>query len=203
MNMKQLALAIVGAFALSQGAHASIIYNFVGVTPTGSNFTYTYDAFLSSDQKIDTSLNSSFATIIDFGTLISSSLTNVFAGATYTVSTSLVGPSAVNQGPTDNGSILNVTVTANAGSLVVQPTTTRIYTASFVSPSGPGTHLVFQDAQATKVSPGDLSNNTPAGNTVQIEGPFGTAATPEPASMVLLGSGLLGVAGILKKFLKA
>ncbi|MEO8130766.1 MAG: PEP-CTERM sorting domain-containing protein [Bryobacteraceae bacterium] len=203
MIKKQIALAIVAAFALSQGAQASIIYNFVGVTPTGPNFTYTYDAFLSADQKIDTSLNASFATIIDFGTLISSSLTNVFAGATYTVSTNLVGPSAVNQAPTDSASILNVTVTANAGSLVNTGVSTRLYTAAFVSPSGPGTHLVLQDAQATKISIGDPSNNTPAGNTVSIEGPFGTAATPEPASMALMGSGLLGLAALLKKFRKA
>src|SRR4051812_1962215 len=111
---KHIALAIMGAFALSQGARASIILNFVGVTPTGPNFTYTYDAILSSDQKVDTSINPSFATIIDFGPLISSSLTNVFAGATYTVSTSFLGPAAVNQAPSDSATIQNVTIAANA-----------------------------------------------------------------------------------------
>lgn len=198
---KQILLALVGAFALSQGAQASIIYNFIGVTPTGLNFTYAYDAFLSADQKVDTSLNASFATIYDFGTLISSSLSNVLAGTTYTVSTALVGPTAVNQNPSDSANILNVTVTANAGSFASGGSLTRLYTASFVSPVG-GTHLVLQSGQATKISIGDISNNTPAGNTASIEGPLSTA-TPEPASMMLFGSGILGVAAMLKKLRKA
>lgn len=190
----------MGVAVLSQGAQASIIYNYLGVTPTGSDFTYSYDAFLSADQKVDTTQNSSFATIIDFGTLISSSLSNVLAGTSFTVTTSFVGPAAANQNPFDDPNILNVTVTADPGSMANPGVSTRLYTVDLVSPVGPNTKLVFQDAEATKNAPGTLSDNTPSGNTVSIEGPIASGvATPEPASMMMIGSGLLGLAGLLRK----
>ena len=47
------------------GADASIIYNFEGVTPSGSNFQYSYLAELSADQKVATSIGRNFGVIYD------------------------------------------------------------------------------------------------------------------------------------------
>ena len=48
----------------------------------------------------------------------------------------------------------------------------------------------------------NLWNSMKCGNDVMTGGEGGSAAVPEPATIFLLGSGLLGLFGYRKKFLK-
>src|SRR5512132_1355081 len=138
------------------GVEASIIYNFEGVTPVGSNFSYSYLAQLSSDQKIDTSLGRNFGVIYDFAGLISATSTVLVAGVTVaTVTEATTVPQPTFQAVPDSAGFLNIrtemTGSFNSGVLV------DLYRVVAVSSVGPATQLINQSAQAVKDVPGDPS----------------------------------------------
>ena len=177
------------------GVEASIIYNFEGVTPVGPNFSYSYVAQLSSDQKIDTSLGRNFGVIYDFAGLISATSTALQAGITVaTVTEGTTTPQPTFQAVPDAAGVLNirteVTGAFNSGVLV------DLYRVVAVSSNGPLTMLLNQSAQAVKDVPGDPSNNTLSGNSVMVEGPN---PIPEPTTLLLIGSGLAGLGAIRRR----
>lgn len=180
------------------GVEASIIYNFEGVTPVGSNFSYSYLAQLSSDQKIDTSLGRNFGVIYDFAGLISATSTVLVAGVTVaTVIEATTVPQPTFQAVPDSAGLLNIrtemTGSFNSGVL------TDIYRVVAVSSVGPLTMLLNQSAQAVKDVPGDPSNNTLSGNSVMVEGPN---PVPEPTTLLLIGSGLAGLGAVRRRIKK-
>jgi hypothetical protein len=196
---KTLVAAAILLLSTVATANAAVIYTLqpiVTITP-GSLFEFSYRASLAADQKIDSTVGRNFAAIYDVGFFVPGSFT----------STSLVGPGitlasiventttpAALQNPPDNAALPNlrteITGTANFG------TDMDIFVVTFRTTSPATTTNGFQSAQVIKDAPGTGSNNTLAGNTVQIETP-GTpppSNVPEPTSLVLLGSGLVGAA---------
>ena len=171
------------------GADASIIYNFEGVTPSGSNFQYSYLAELSADQKVATSIGRNFGVIYDFAGLISATSTALVAGITVsTVTEATTVPQPTFQAVPDSASFMNIR-TEMTGSFE-SPSLAGIYRVLAISSLGPATMLLNQSAQAVKDVPGDPSNNTLSGNSVVVEGPN---PVPEPTTLLLIGSGLVGL----------
>jgi len=82
--MRRVGLAVALVMALSTSANASIIYNFQALTPSGSNFRWTFLAQLSQNEKIDTvtpgASAPAFGTIFDFPGAISANSTPLVAG---------------------------------------------------------------------------------------------------------------------------
>jgi hypothetical protein len=183
-------------FALSTGANASIIYNFQTLTPSGSNFLWTYVAHLSPDQKIDTASGAAFGTIFDFPGAISANSIPLVAGLTLSTSTPATSPQAFLQSVPDSAAIPNV-VTSITGTYT--PTVlTGIYSVEVLSSiGGPPIPGPFESGQALKNAPGTPTNNTLDGNTAQVEGPS-ASVVPEPGMLLLLGTGLVGV-GVLAR----
>ena len=196
--MKKLVLAAVLMVVMGlgmTGAEASIIYDFQGVTPVGSNFMYTYVAELSADQKIQTSLGRNFGVIYDVAGLISATSTALVGGISVSTVTELTTvPQPTFQAVPDSGSVMNVRteITGTFDS----PVLANIYRVDVISSVGPFTMLLNQSAQAVKDVPGDPSNNTLSGNSVMVEGPN---PVPEPTTLLLIGSGLAGLSAVRRR----
>jgi len=196
--MKKLVLAAVLMVVMGlgmTGAEASIIYDFQGVTPVGSNFMYTYVAELSADQKIQTSLGRNFGVIYDVAGLISATSTALVGGISVSTVTELTTvPQPTFQAVPDSGSVMNVR-TEITGTFDF-PIQANIYRVDVISSVGPFTMLLNQSAQAVKDVPGDPSNNTLSGNSVMVEGPN---PVPEPTTLLLIGSGLAGLSAVRRR----
>lgn len=199
--MKKLALSVFGAIALSSIANAAIIYDFQGATNVGGGvFEYTYNARLQGDQKIDSTLGRNFSVLYDFAGFTGLyTIGNIAAGLSVVPVTEMVTtPQPTSQLVTDLANVTNlraeITGTFNAAADAI------IFTVVARS-TGPATSLNKQSAQAVKDVPGDLSNNTLTGNTVNVEGP-GSAAVPEPGTFALLGSSMLFAGVFARRFRK-
>src|SRR5579885_3211044 len=105
---------LFGMALLTAGAgrvRADIIPELSTVTPSGSNFTWTYDAQLTNDETLQTN---NFFTIYDFNGLVGG--TN-FQPANWTFSSALVGKTPSLVTPTDNPKIPNLTWTYSGPTL--------------------------------------------------------------------------------------
>ena len=86
-------------------AHADIIPSLTPVTPSGSDFTWSYAANVTVDETVNTG---DFFTIYDFGSFVAASN---LQPAGWTFSSSLLGVTPSQVLPNDNPSLLNLTWT--------------------------------------------------------------------------------------------
>src|SRR5215467_4991710 len=104
--MIRRALPLAGcAILLGSGglARADIIPQLSTVTPSGSNFTWTYSASLTNDETLQ---NGNFFTIYDFAGFVSG--TN-FQPANWVFSSAMTGKTPAKVTPTDDPNIPNLT----------------------------------------------------------------------------------------------
>lgn len=206
--MKQL-FALVFVAALAAGmAQASIIPVFQSVTATGSGgYTFSYDVYVESPgQRIQFATTAgpggipaggydNHFTFFDFSGYVPGSAACAGSSAGggfcsgFASSSSNTGPTAFAQAPVDSASIPNVTwaYTSQTGSIPAGSYLGRFSLNSSSNAQG----AIYFSAQATRA--GGLLDGTVTGNTMLTTGPSAAVPIPEPATMMLLGVGLIAI----------
>ena len=193
--MKRFSLLCVLALTLCTVAMANIIPTSITITGAGP-YTWTYDLQLSSDQNVNSGLaptsnpvphvNLSFAgflTVYDFAGYIGGSCSGP---AGWTCTAQNIGFTPDDVIPTDNGNIVNLTWAYTSGpTLLGQPS--GIDLGLFWAQS------IYKNPTLVSYSSRGIANNGPQVGTIadNVGNTQGPTPTPEPATLVLLGSGLI------------
>jgi PEP-CTERM motif len=204
--MKRLSLIFGIALTLCIVASANIIPTSTTITGAGP-FTWTYDLQLSSDQNVNSGIapttnpvphtNLTFAgfiTIYDFAGYLNGSCAGP---AGWTCTAQNVGFTPDDVAPTDNPNIVNITWAYTTGPTILgQPTGKDLGLFSAQSIFGRPTLVSYASRGIANAGPqaGTIADNV--GNT---QGPSGV---PEPMSMTLIGSGLLGFVWLARRVRK-
>ena len=165
-------------------AHAdSINFSDPTITPSGSNFLWTYTATVDEFEHVNTAQNPSFISLYDIPGIIGSPSVAALSSAAVSVSVQNVGLTPALQTPTDNPNIPNITTTYSGSA----PTNTPLSTLSFLDVFGPNNETNGNfSAQAT--------NNT--GNVLEANTSSVPVPTPEPGTLALFLSGI-GAMGLV------
>jgi hypothetical protein len=198
---------LLAAVVLGLGiANADIIPTNTIIGPlVAGQYTWTYDAQLSQGQNafsgpppttnpVDNNkfVVGTFFTIYDFLGYVANSWT---APAGWTATVQNVGYTPSDVIPTDNVSISNITWTyGGAAALLFGPQDLGLFTAKSIY--NQPTQVSFASRATSSQGP---QITTIIDNVGQTQGPTGV---PEPGMLMLLGCGLVGVAGVGRKLKK-
>jgi len=208
-QMRKSLLAIAAASALvfvasTREARADIVLNNPTVTVGCGGFCWDYTASVTTDELLSSAgaspagqltttggngVSSSgfkdYATIYDFGGFLN--FTTCGASGNVVCGTQNVGPTPIDVNPTDNPNFLNVFFYWAGADLVGPQTEGHIVIGSSLGGTFATVHSYSASATNNGAAPGNTDDKVSS-----VLAP--AAAVPEPGSMLLLGTGLVGLA---------
>lgn len=187
-----VALAAVAAIsAAPQVAKADILPGSTSpvVTFVAGQWVYTYDVFLSNTQNLQTG---DYFIIYDFGPATSVNFSGLVG--TWTMAANPNTPAGAPVIPNNNPSITDYLFTYTGAGIAGSSTlSTPLGQVILTTGNGPSATAV----QNNWVGRGtDQITNLKNGNITNTVAPV---LTPEPASMVLMGTGMLGLVGFVRR----
>jgi len=205
MSIKTCAivLAFLGSVTFSSVVWADLSPSLSTVTGAGP-FVFTYSVMLGTTERVNTgavpgaSVNTgigvagstfaSFFTIYDFAGLVAGSNTQP---AGWSFQSLALGSTPSNTAPSDSATVANLTWFWTGG---VPPPAPGSLAGLFAAASSIGNQQILHNftSGATKNAT-DSTDGTAVGTIGTVVAPGGAAAVPEPASLLLLGSGLAGL----------
>lgn len=193
-------LAIAMVWMTAAPAKADLIVTFDSVAKSGSNFLWTYNVELGPSEETTESGGPpipTFFTLYDINGLIAGTETQP---ASWTPTEQFIGITPVGVTPVDSGSVLNITWSYSGSQIIDgKGTTTNLGDFTFKSSFGGTNRFIAFSQQATKNNPLKPDDDTRIAGLGEIVGPGVSSTVPEPSSLLLLGSGLLGLASFTKR----
>jgi hypothetical protein len=206
--MQKILLAGVAAVSFAIGlaspsADASIITALVSRTAVAGGLDYTYGATLSQDQQLDPTVSPVFFTLYDFGpTTLDGTTGALSTNWSFALNANQPTP-ATGTAPHNNPATDDVRATYSGPSTTGPSLGTGLSNLGtftlFTTLTGPFAIVPLdQDAQLQKFAPGSPTDDTQTANLAAVAVPTPGTAISEPASIVVLGIGLLGL-GLLRR----
>ena len=178
-------------------ASATLIVNLDSVIPFGLNYTFLYSVTIPAGELVREN-GQSFFTIYDFPGLVT-----VSSPANWRAGSQFLGDTPAGLTPTDDLAIKNVTFEYDpsgglggpSGDTLGPATFTGFITRSLYGNVATGQYS-WQNLRIFAETGGVLAQRNLSQTSIPTSG---ASSVPEPSSMILVGTGLIALAGAIKK----
>ncbi len=164
--------------------------------------TFKLAAILGNNTGTGGSVSGSLVIDTTTGLVSSSSLNSLYGGQSFAVSSTVTTSKAIGNGSAFDLSFGTPGATGSAFLSLVLPVGTLIgYTGSLICYEGHPCSQAGSNYTSSYFAPGSQFGDQLASGSLSLVAvpPTPVSMTPEPSSLALLGTGLVGIAGLLKR----